>query len=559
VMDALDTRITESSADQRQHIALTAVASLDLEGQVISVRSSSAILASAVEPLVEEKLAVLESTGALAGKLRDQEDVVCPACGQTVSVDALQAHVKDELERLNEIVTAYDSRKTALGVLCSTVNELRSRLGEDCAKKWRADHAGGSLAENLAYLESFDAESFRTSCSEDDVATLEGSLLPIVEAARTAAQDAPTEAEQLVTDRRLAETGKLVIGGVELDSDVARAEALVGYVKSLEQGVREEIRLRSKAVIEDISSDIRIMWGILHPGEPIEDVNLCVPEGADKAIDIALKFHGVEQDSPRLTLSEGYRNSLGLAIFLAMAKRNTEVPVYLDDVVVSLDRGHRGMIVELLEKEFKDRQVIVLTHDRDWYAELRMQLDKKDWAFGALLPYESPEVGIRWSHGTTTFDDARGLLANRPDAAGNDARKIMDVELALVAERLQIRFPYLRGEKNDKRLAHDFLSRLIASGKKCFQKKASQDYVLDADAIDAMEAADRLIVSWGNRASHSHDLVCPEATKLIDACEAALDAFKCSACGKNVWYADVQNAKLVQCQCGELRWRYGKG
>jgi len=333
----------------------------------------------------------------------------------------------------------------------------------------------------------------------------------------------------------------------------------VGFIKALEQGIREEISLRSQEVIEEISSDIRVMWGILHPGEPIEEVNLRFPEDADKAIDIGLKFHGVEQDSPRLTLSEGYRNSLGLAIFLAMAKRNTEGPMFLDDVVVSLDRGHRGMIVELLESEFKDRQVIVLTHDRDWYTELRMQLDSKNWASGTLLPYETPDIGIRWSHATTTFGDARGLLASRPDAAGNDARKIMDVELALVAERLQIRFPYLRGEKNDKRMAHDFLNRLIASGKKCFQKKSGQDYVVDADAIDAMEAADRLIVSWGNRASHSHDLVRPEATKLIDACEGALEAFKCSACGKNVWYADVQNAKLAQCQCGELRWRYGKG
>jgi len=62
------------------------------------------------------------------------------------------------------------------------------------------------------------------------------------------------------------------------------------------------------------------MWKILHPAEAIEDVRLYVPKDADKAIDIGLKFHGKEQESPRLTLSEGYRNSLGLCIFLAMAK-----------------------------------------------------------------------------------------------------------------------------------------------------------------------------------------------------------------------------------------------
>jgi len=193
------------------------------------------------------------------------------------------------------------------------------------------------------------------------------------------------------------------------------------------------------------------MWATLHPGEAIEGVRLCLPKDADKAIDIGLKFHGIEQDSPRLTLSEGYRNSLGLSIFLAMAKQEAgnDRPLFLDDLVVSLDRNHRGMIVELLEKEFSGRQVLILTHDREWYTELRQQLDGKNWGVKALLPYETPTIGIRWSHVTTTFGDARAHLKDRPDSAGNDARKIMDVELALIAEHLQIKLPYLRAEIKD--------------------------------------------------------------------------------------------------------------
>jgi wobble nucleotide-excising tRNase len=130
----------------------------------------------------------------------------------------------------------------------------------------------------------------------------------------------------------------------------------------------------------DISEDISRMWKILHPGQPIDDVRIYLPED-DKAIDIALKFHGKEQDSPRLTLSEGYRNSLGLCIFLAMAKREekSDHPLFLDDIVVSFDRHHRGMIVQLLEQEFGHRQVIIFTHDRDWFAELRQQLDERHW------------------------------------------------------------------------------------------------------------------------------------------------------------------------------------
>ena len=105
-----------------------------------------------------------------------------------------------------------------------------------------------------------------------------------------------------------------------------------------------------------------------------------------------------------------------------MAKREAgnDRPLILDDVVVSLDRNHRGMIVDLLTSQFADRQVIFFTHDRDWYwyAELRHQLGGKQWGFKA--PYETPELGIRWSEKTITVDEARANLKERPDSAGND-------------------------------------------------------------------------------------------------------------------------------------------
>lgn len=558
---ALETRIAGSSTDQRRHVALQDAAELDLKGHVDAVRSASVKLAGAVEPLIAEKLEVLQSAGAFVAKLGDEKEAKCPACGQSIPVDAFQAHIKAERERLREIIDTFDTRKAAIGTLCDTVKSLKSALGKADVEPWRGELAKGPLADDIAHLDGIDAEALRASCGEEDLKAFEVKLLPLIDAAASASKDAPPDAQQLSTDNKMVEAGKAVIAATELAAAAGRAEALAAFITLLERGIREEIRLRSKTVIDDVSTDIQAMWAILHPGEAIKDVRLYLPGDTDKAIDIALMFYGVEQESPRLTLSEGYRNSLGLCIFLAMAKREADKdrPLFLDDVVVSLDRNHRGMIVELLEKEFSGRQVVILTHDREWYTELRQQLDSKNWVFKALLPYETPDLGIRWSHKTTTFDDARAQLKERPDSAGNDARKIMDVELALIAERLQIRLPYLRADKNDKRMAHEFLERFAADGKKCFQKKAGNDYAADTDAIDAFEQADTLLISWANRASHTFDLVRPEATQLIDACEKALDFFKCSSCGKWVWFANVDGSECVQCHCGQIRWRYGKG
>lgn len=557
---AFETRTARLSADQRRHLSLRTVAELDLKDHVNAVRAASVKLANAVEPLIAEKLAVLQPTEVFVDRLAADGDVNCPACGKLIPVDEFQAQVKAELERLKEIRGTFNERNGAMGTLCDTVKSLRSNLGKADVNSWRDELAMGTLDECFEYLEDLDVEVLRTSCGEEDLKGIDDRLLPLVVAATSASVDAPPDVEQLLADKRLVEAAKATIEAKEQSAAAASTESLISVINALEQATREEIRLRSKEVITEISGDIQQMWAILHPGEAIEDVHLYLPKNADKAIDIGLKFHGKAQDSPRLTLSEGYRNSLGLCIFLAMAKReaDNDRPVFLDDVVVSLDRNHRGMIVELLEREFKDRQVVILTHDRDWYTELRHQLDDRAWTFRALLPYETPEIGIRWSHKTTTFDDARAQLDERPDSAGNDARKIMDVELSLIAEQLQIRMPYLRDERNDRRMAHDFLDRLVADGKKCLLKGAGDDYVTDEDAIEALDRANQLLVSWGNRASHTFDLVRPEATKLIDACEKALEFFKCSSCGKVVWFADADGPEWVQCLCGQVRWRYGK-
>lgn len=558
---AIDTRIASSSAEQRLYVVLQDVAGLALKWQVGTVRAANAKLAEAIEPFINERLAVLQETGTFVDGLVDQEEVKCPSCGRLISVLMFKKHVDAEQERLQEIIGDYNAKKAAITTLCDTVQSMKTCLGKADVQSWRDERVKESLTDNFLYLDSIDTLMLRNSCGEVDLKKIEDMLLSIIDAAASAAINPPPAAQQLSVDKKLVETGDAVMASNAQAGVVERVEALISFLKSVEQGIREKIRQRSKTVLDEISEDIRTMWGILYPDKAIKDVHFYIPEDVHKAIDIGLKFYDIEQESPRLTLSEGYRNGLGLCIFLAMAKQEADrdCPLFLDDVVVSLDRNHRGMIAALLEKEFNKRQVVILTHDREWYTELRHQLDNNNWIFKALLPYETPKIGIRWSHKTTTFDDARAQLKERPDSAGNDARKIMDVELALIAERLRLKLPYLRADKNDKRTAHDFLERFIADGKKRFQKKNGDAYENYIDAVNSLENANCLLVSWANRGSHTFDLVHPEASKLIDACEEAYEFFKCSSCGKGVWFADAEGSEWVQCQCSQIRWRYGKG
>lgn len=558
---SIDAKIASHSAEIRTYAAIQAVAAIDVKSCVDGVRTTTATLASASEPMITEIVAILGTAKTFAENLDGEGDVNCPACGRPIPIAEFRAHVEEESKRLKEVIDASRARATAMGVLSDIIKRLQTDIQSKDLDTWRQ-----SLDENVdpqanwKHVEDLDGESLRQKCDEDTIKGIEDSAYPLISVAKEMSKGAPREAKQLADDKQTAMEAKEALSAGDIEAEKTRAQSLVNFLEALEECIRMEIRDRSTKVISEITHDIQEMWKVLHPGEQIEGVRLSVPTDSDKAIDIALKFYGKEQDSPRLTLSEGVRNSLGLCIFLAMAIREAEHdrPLILDDVVISLDRNHRGMVFLLLEEKFANRQVILLTHDRDWYSELRRQLKQAEWKCRMLKPYEDPTTGIQWSHKTNVFDDARAHLKERPDSACNDARKIMDTDLSIIAERLELRMPYLRGDKNDMRHTHDFMLRILADARRCYRIKQGESHVVHESALAVLDRVRPLLETWANIGSHRFDGTTSEAAKLIDNCEQALEVFDCDKCGRSVWFANVESKRWKQCECGRLQWQYGR-
>jgi len=311
-------------------------------------------------------------------------------------------------------------------------------------------------------------------------------------------------------------------------------------------------------IIEEVSNDIQTLWSKIHPGEPIEDVKLYLPEDAEKSIEIGLKFHGQEQLSPRLTLSEGHRNSLGLCIFLTLARLsgNSQRPIFMDDIVSSLDRWQRGNVTRLLSEDLADRQILLFTHDREWFQELRVLLPNDRWKFLVLKPWSSPSIGLQWSVSEDTFDDARSLIEQDCEAAGNCVRRIMDTHLAITAEKLRIRMPYARGDHNDHRGCVEFLESILCEAEGRLRREEKGSWKKYQVPISDWGKARDLLVSCANRASHTGSLVPAEVENLIQACELALSRFKCTDCGTYIWRADQTGKEIMQCRRGKMQWRY---
>ena len=530
----------------QRHVLLKQILDEDLEGKRRKVKETRAEAFKALDNQIE----VLVHAGRITEEIAEpSKETVCPACGKSICAQELREHIDAELTRLHDIREMRDKARTAVQEFLEAVKRTLLFLKSECLKDWLSE------TSNVDARKAFDLLGDAHLPDDIDEWTLDEqvdcALDDILLSVKKAVSTAPPHAQNLFDDLSVVEVAMSL---KDIDAKSRFLVSVKQLCKTLEGGeenIRHYIRSHVEQIVSSCSSEIQRLWAILHPNEPIQDIHLASNE--DKAVDIALKFFGKTQSSPRLTLSEGHRNSLSLCIFLALAHltRPNDNPIALDDIVSSLDRGHRGRIVDLLEEEFKDRQILLFTHDREWYAELRSRLSSSRWTSCTLKPYISPEIGIQLARSDDTFDDARSIVDVRPESAGNTVRSIMDYECALAAESLQISVRFRRGDENDRRSCIEFLDKICAEGRKRLRRDSGARC---DDVLQVWNKANGLLKAWANRASHAGSLAVSEANELIDACENAVKKFRCDNCEDPVWVAEARTKKRIQCGCGKLYW-----
>jgi hypothetical protein len=136
--------------------------------------------------------------------------------------------------------------------------------------------------------------------------------------------------------------------------------------------------------------------------------------------------------------------------------------VVLDDVVNSFDIGHRGQLAELPATEFTEWQLIVLTHDEQFYQRVGRvaknwhQLEFASWSY---------EEGPRTTAYQTTdlLGAARAALSSHDRiATATKGRRAVEEFLQELCAGLGVALPFRRGIKNDRREIGELMSGLRA-------------------------------------------------------------------------------------------------
>ena len=91
-------------------------------------------------------------------------------------------------------------------------------------------------------------------------------------------------------------------------------------------------------------------------------------------LDLDVNFYERGLFPPGAYHSEGHQDGMGVCLYLALMKRlfgDQFSFALLDDVVMSVDSGHRYQFCKLLKTSFPDTQFIITTHDRLWAAQMK--------------------------------------------------------------------------------------------------------------------------------------------------------------------------------------------
>ena len=167
-------------------------------------------------------------------------------------------------------------------------------------------------------------------------------------------------------------------------------------------------------------------------------------ETGEERLNLSINFASNRKNAqPAGYLSNSQMHSFALAFRLALIKvLNPKVPILvLDDIVTSYDAQFRFRIASLLAGKFLEFQIILFTHDEQFYQMLIDKMDPKKWKYDRIVRFNR-EYGPIFNNYIPPVMEMNRLWKNDQSAA-HIARKYQENYAKGMVKDLGIRMPIL--------------------------------------------------------------------------------------------------------------------
>ncbi|MCP5359891.1 MAG: AAA family ATPase [Steroidobacteraceae bacterium] len=496
----------------------------------------------------------------------------CPLCDVTWDPVALRAHVADKIAHMQGIAQkgkSIDAKlivlgdrlraiATAAGVIrghaklaepvipSESLQQLTSSLNERASKFT----VSARLADIPAALEEFGAIS---ATAVETIGKVESYVAGLPEPTKLdAARDwlilAQERLEVLREARRRLKAGRERAERAKKISDT--------YVKA-----SDDVLVALYATVEE--DFVRLYRFINRDDEAAFQAKL-TPSMGKLGFDV--DFYGRGFFPPGAYHSEGHQDGMGLCLYLALMRRvqGDEFRFsVLDDVLMSVDSGHRREVCALLKKEFPNTQFVMTTHDKIWLRHMRTE---------GLTTAQSAVEFRNWTvdQGPTCWDDRDvwkeiedALNVNDVRTAAGVLRNYLEFVSGELCHRLRARVEF-RGDAQYQLgellpAAVGQMRNLLSKGKDAAnswkQQQILDDLVARAASFGAIVDASNVERWQINVAIHFNgweNLGKADFAPVVESCRKLVEAFYCTVCNEALRVSpDREAMESVRCGCGQ--------
>lgn len=498
---------------------------------------------------------------------------ICPVCNTPKSLEELNAIIQAKREKLESVkvlratadhaVTVIKDALDAEAALARLVYGVGKKLLNDVELVGLANHgkaldqASAAFAALLPLAETLDWLDQVEPSQEIEVtlATLQQKIGALPDPS-----DQDAAREYLITGQVRLET----LRNANAAAKTAEAEAAKA------KRVFDIYAQTSSDALEQVYEDVQTHFADLYRQINADDESTFEAKLKPSLgkLGFGVDFYTRGFFPPGAYHSEGHQDSMGLCLYLALMKYllgSRFTFSVLDDVLMSVDAGHRREVSKLLKAEFPATQFVLTTHDQAWLKFMSttgLVAAKDKVLFRKWTVDEGPTT---WSKGDV-WDEIREKATNDDvPAAASALRRCLEHLSAEACQALRAKVEFSVDGHYD---LGDLLDPAIGQMKSLLKDaRLAADTWSDAERVATITkmqqkfadaAASAKVEQWQiNPAVHHNDWANLQKTEMlavIDAFQGLFALFNCTQCGVLIEVSPGRGSKeFLQCTCGKVK------
>ena len=360
----------------------------------------------------EEIIDILTKTQLFLQKQETTKE--CPACEQPIVSNDLKKRINDRLKNMKDLLEANKKLKkvnTDYELSQEKQSESKNSLKKSVKKLFDTCKEKNNIIETATIIESFNKHKYLT---EDQIDLQKSSLFfkdmkPLLENFEKIYK----KNEKTLNQLNLIKTSFKSLEDTE--RKIKNLNIKKEYLDKILKIVEKERKSYVENILKEISQGVESLYSKLHPEEGLNNICLFLKPNVQGSLEIKSNFQNKENLSPQAYFSDSHLDTLGICVFIAMAKHFKHDIIVLDDVVTSLDHQHLDLFIQMLNDESTNfNQIILTTHYRPWREKYKFyRQPNSNIQFIELSPW-SIEKGIKSNQTKLSIEELEELKKKEP-------------------------------------------------------------------------------------------------------------------------------------------------